>query len=80
MPISFRSPSAQSTELPSREFERDEDSLLASAELAVGAVLSILWDSDLEKANAMSIEEALALSLQGVATVCPNAFICLSYR
>ena len=24
----------------------------------------------------MSVEEALALSLQGAATVCPNAFIC----
>ena len=28
----------------------------------------------------MSVEEALALSLQGVATVCPDAFICSFHR
>ena len=28
----------------------------------------------------MSVEEALALSLKGVATICPNAFICSFHR
>ena len=52
LPISVWSPSAQSAELPSRASEgegrkhlghkRDEDSLLASAELTVRAVSSIL--------------------------------------
>ena len=57
--------------------EGDEDSLLTNSELSVGAVSSILQDSDLKRADAMSIEEALALSLQGAAAVCPDAFICL---
>ena len=56
--------------------EGDEDSLLTNSELAVGAVSSILRDSNLKRADAMSVEKALALSLQGVATVCPDAFIC----
>ena len=74
--ISVWRPSAQSSELPSGasegggrkhlEHERDEDSLLTNAELAVGALSSILRDSDLKKADSMSVEEALALSLQGV--------------
>ena len=50
--------------------------LLASVELAVGAVSSILRDSDLKRADAMSVEEALTLSLQGVATLCQDVFIC----
>ena len=60
--------------------KRDEDSLLASVELAARAVSSILRDFDLKRADIMSIKEALALSLQGAATVCPNTFICSSYR
>ena len=52
------------------------DSLLTNAELAVGVLSSILRDSDLKRADAMSVEEALALSLQGATTVCPDAFIC----
>ena len=43
--------------------------LLLNAELAVGAVSSILKDSDLKRSSALPIEEALALSLQGVASV-----------
>ena len=39
----------------------DEDSLLSHAELAAGAISSILRDSDLRKVNALPIEEALAL-------------------
>ena len=43
--------------------EGGEDLLLAKAELTVGAVLSILRDSDLKKVEALCVEEALALSL-----------------
>ena len=80
----------QSIKLPSGAFmgegrkhlgpERDEDSLLANVELTVKVVSSILQNSDLKKGDAMSVEEALALSLQGAATVFPNAFICSFHR
>ena len=50
----------------------NEDSLLFHAELAVGVVSSILHDSDLRKVDALSIEEALALLLQGTAFVRPS--------
>ena len=53
----------------------DEDSLLSHAELAVRAVSSILRDSDLKKVDALSVEEALTLTLRGTASVRPNAFI-----
>ena len=52
----------------------DEDSLVSHVELAAGAVSSILRYSSLKKVDALSVEEALALSLQGAASVCPNAF------
>ena len=57
-----------------------EDSLLTNAELAVGAVSSILRDSDLKKVETLRIEEALALSLQGTVSVCLSAFFCSSCR
>ena len=57
--------------------EEDEDSLLTNSELAAGVMSSILRDSDLKKADAMSFEEGLTLSLQGAATVCSDALICL---
>ena len=47
----------------------DGDSLLLDVELAVGAVSSILKDSDLKRSSALPVDEALALSLQGVASV-----------
>ena len=59
--------------------EGEEDSLLANSELAAWALSSILRDSDLRSVDAMSVEDVLALSLQGAATVCPGASICLSY-
>ena len=90
LPISVWSPSAQTADLSSGVSEgegrkhlgpeRDEDSLLASAELVVGAISSVLRDSDLKRVDAMPVEEVLALSLQGVATVCPDAFICSFHR
>ena len=86
LPISVWSPSEQNAKLPPTTpedkgrdcfgTEGDEDSLLTNSELVVGAVSSILRDSDLKRADAMSVSETLALSLQGAATVCPDAFIC----
>ena len=89
LPISVRSPLAQDFEhpptMPEDEergcfgTEGEEDSLLSNSELAAWAVSSILRDYDLRRVDAMSAEDVLALSLQGVATVCLDAFICLSY-
>ena len=47
------------------EADGDGDSLLFNTELAAGAVLSILRDSDLKRLGALPVEEALDLSLQG---------------
>ena len=52
----------------------DEDSLLSHVELATGAVSSIIHDSDLKKVDTLSVEKALALSLQGATSVHPSAF------
>ena len=52
-----------------------EVSLLSHAKLAVGAVSSILHDSDLRKVDALSVEEALDLLLQGTASIRPSAFV-----
>ena len=51
-----------------------EDSLLSHVELVVGAISSILCDFDLRKVDALSVEEALTLPLQGTASVRPSAF------
>ena len=53
----------------------DEDSLLSHVELAAGVVSSILHDFDLKKVDALSVKEALALTLQRTASVHPSAFI-----
>ena len=70
---SVRSPSRRAEELKRKDPESksggDGDSLLHDAKLAAGAVSSILKDSDLERLNAFPVDEALALSLQGVASV-----------
>ena len=89
LPIFFWSPSVQSAELPTgaskdegrkrRVHEMEEDSFLLNAELAARAMSSILRDSDLKKANSMSVEKAMASSLQGAVVVRPNAFPCPSY-
>ena len=55
----------------------DGDSLLLNAELAVSAVSSIIKDSDLKRSGALSVEEALALSLQGVVSVSSRILPCL---
>ena len=47
----------------------DGDSLLLNVELVAGVVSSILKDSDLKRSGALPVDEALVLSLQGVAYV-----------
>ena len=59
---------------------RSEDSLFTNAELAIGAVSSILRESDLKKVEPLCVEEALALSLQGIVSVCLSAFFYMSRR
>ena len=59
---------------PEFEIGGDGDSLLHNAELAAGAVSSILKDSDLKRSGALPVDEALALSLQGVASVSSRTF------
>ena len=80
-PIIVWNPPTKKVKLPSRRAEEarrkdpepqigeDGDSLLHNAELAAGAVSSILKDSDLKRSVALPVDEALALSLQGVASV-----------
>ena len=87
MPISVWSPSVRSAEPPpsipedlGRErlgADGDEDSLISNAELTTGAISSIFRDSDLKRSDALPVEEALALSLQGVASVSSRVFIYL---
>ena len=68
-----KSPPRKAAELkrkkPKAKADENQDSLLSNAELAAGAVSSILKDSNLGKSKAMLVDEALALSLQGVASV-----------
>ena len=89
MPITVWNPSSESARsLPrsAKELKRknpeskvgeDEDSLLFNAELAAGAVSSILKDSDFGRSKALPVDEALALSLHGVASVSPCIWSCL---
>ena len=76
---SVRPPSLRAEELEREDFETggDGDSLLFNAELAAGAVSSILKDYDLKRSSALPIDEALALSLQGVASVSSHILSCL---
>ena len=72
MPLIVWNPPAQSVKPPSlgaeeskrkgSETDGDGDSLLLNAELAAGAVSSILKDFDLKRLGTLSVEEALALS------------------
>ena len=87
MPITVWNPPAQSVRPPSsrvEEFKRkdsetggDGDSLLLNAKLEAGAVSSFFKDSNLKKSSALPIDEALALSLQGVASVSSKILSCL---
>ena len=90
MPISVWNPQTESSEVPpsmSEDMRRerfgaygDKDSLLSNAKLAAGAVSPILKDSDLKKIDALPVEEALTLSLQGVISISPSAFVCPSHH
>ena len=87
MPITVWNPPAQSVKPPSSRSEElkrkgsetkgDGDSLLLNVELTAGAVSSILKDSDLKRSGALPVEEALDLSLQGVASVSSHILLCL---
>ena len=87
MPIIVWIPPAQRAEPPPSiaeelgrkrpEADGDGDSLLFNAELAAGVISSILRDSDLKRSGTLPVEEALALSLQGVAFVSSRVFLCL---
>ena len=80
-PITVWNPPLEKVQLPPRKaaelkrkklrskVDENQDSFLSNAELAAGAVSSILKDSDLGRSKAMLVDEALALSLQGVASV-----------
>ena len=46
-----------------------KDSLLSNAELAAGAVSSILKESDIRRSKELPVDEALALSFQGIASI-----------
>ena len=54
---------------PKSKVDETKDSLLSNAELAAGAVSSILNDSDIERSKELPVDEALALSFQGFASV-----------
>ena len=81
MPIIVWNPPSKNAKSPPRraaELKRkkskpkvDENkvSLLSNAELAAGTISSILKDSDLGRSKGLPVDEALALSLQGVASV-----------
>ena len=89
MPITVWNPPSESVRsLPRRAEElkrknpeskvgKYEDSLLFNAELAAGAFSSILKEYDLGRSKALPVDEALALSLQGVASVSPCVLSCL---
>ena len=87
MPITIWNPPAQSVRPPSSRAEElkrkdsatngDGDSLLLNAELAASAVSSILKDFNLKKSSALAVDEALAISLQGVASITSPILSCL---
>ena len=91
LPISVWSPTSRGTTPPPAmpdevtgnrdrfEATGDEDCLLSHAELAARDISCILRDSDLRRVGALPFEEALALLLQGTASVRPSAFVDLFF-
>ena len=87
MSITVWSPPTQSVDPPPSRAEElgrkrpeadgDGDSLLFNAELAAGAISSVLRDFDLKRLGALPVEEALTLSLKGVASISSRVFLCL---
>ena len=76
---SVKPPSPRAEELKRKDFETggDGDSLLLNAELAASAVSSILKFSDLKRSSVLPVDEALTLSLKGVASVSSHVLSCL---
>ena len=68
-----KSPPRRTAELKRRKLKPKagviKDSLLSSVELAAGAISSILLESDVGSSKELPIDEALALSFQGMALV-----------
>ena len=68
-----KSPPQRAAELKRKKskpkVDKNKDSLLSNTILAAGAVSSILKDSVLGRSKGLPVDEALALSLQGVASV-----------
>ena len=68
-----KSPPRRAAELkrkkPKPKVDENKDSLLSNSEPAAGAVSSILKDSNLGRSKALPVDEAMALSLQGVSSV-----------
>ena len=89
MPITVWNLPTESVESPPRQAEglkrktleskvdEDGDSLILNTELTAGAISSILKDFDLGRSKALPVDEALALSLKGVALVSPCVLSCL---
>ena len=81
MPITVWNPPFEDAKSPPRrvaelkrkkskpKVDENKDSLFSNAELAAGVVSSILKDSDLGRSKGLPVDEALALSLQGVASI-----------
>ena len=81
MPITVWNPPSENAKSPPRraaelkrkkskpKVDENKDSLIFNAELAAGVVSSILKDYDLGRSKGLPVDEALALSLQGVASV-----------
>ena len=81
MPITVWNPPSENAKSPPRgmaepkrkkpkpKADAIKDSLLSNAELAAGAISSILLESDLGRSKGLLVDEALALSFQGVASV-----------
>ena len=81
MPITVWNPPSENAKSPPRravelkrnkskpKVDENKDTLLSNAELATGAVSSILKDYDLGRSKSLLVDEALALSFQGVASV-----------
>ena len=81
MPVTVWNPPSENAKSPHRravelkrkkskpKVDENKDFLLSNAELTAGAVSSILKDYDLGRSKGLPVDEALALSLQGVASI-----------
>ena len=72
-PDKAKSPPRATAELKRKKLKSKadvvRDSLLSNAELAAGSISSILRESDLGRSKELLVDEALALSFKGVASV-----------